>query len=135
MSESPLLGLDIGLHRTGVALSEGGTYAEPLTVLTATPPHPHTVLPKIIELIQKYHIRTLVVGLPYTEEDSPSSQALKVERLIEQLQERLTKAGLSLPIIRINEFHTTKDAARTFPDAPADAGAAALILQYHLDHA
>lgn len=135
MNRSPLLGLDIGLHRTGVALSENGQYAEPLTVLTATPPHAHTVLPKIIALVEQYKINTIVIGLPFTQDDAATTQAQKVERLIEQLQDLLANSNLTIPIERINEFHTTKDASREYPHASVDAGAAALILQYYLDHA
>jgi len=134
MSNSPLLGLDIGLHRTGVAFSETGVFAEPLTVLQSNPPHAHTVLPKIVTVVKEHHIQTLVIGLPHTEDNVDTIQAQKVERLIQQLEALLQKEGLIIPIVRINEYHTTKDAAHAYPGKPNDSAAAALILQYYLDH-
>ncbi|MBU6389231.1 Holliday junction resolvase RuvX [Patescibacteria group bacterium] len=130
---SPLLGLDLGFRRTGVAISENGLLARPLTVIRARPPHMQVVVEAVIQLVNEHKIATLVIGLPYTEDDRLTSQALKVERIISQIDSALAAQGMKPEIKRINEFHTSLDAAAIYPEAPLDAAAAALILQDYID--
>ncbi len=130
----PYLGLDIGLARTGVALSESGVLAQPLTVLEAKPPHMTGVVQEILKLIAEYEARTLVIGVPYSEDESSTSQALKVEQIISQIEAAIKEHGLEVEIVRSNEYHSTQDASVLYPHVASDAAAAALILQDQLDH-
>jgi putative transcription antitermination factor YqgF len=130
---SPLLGLDIGLKRTGVALSESGIIAQPLTVIEASPPHMGNVVTEVCRLIQEYGIRTLAVGLPYTAEDGVTAQSLKVEGILTQLEEALAELPEPPDVIRINEFASSLDAKEQYPHDPIDSAAAAIILQSYLD--
>lgn len=130
---SPLLGLDIGFKRTGVALSESGLLARPLTTLEAKPPHMHGIVQDIISLVKEHEAVTLVIGMPYREDDAPTEQSLKVDQVVTQLEDRLRETGLTVEIVRMNEFHSTRDAALLFPRDDPDAAAAALILQSYLD--
>jgi putative transcription antitermination factor YqgF len=130
---SPYLALDIGFKRTGVALSESGMIAQPLTVLEAKPPHMTGVVQDVITLVKEYEIATLVIGVPYSSEEAETTQALKVEQVILQIESALKDHALTVEIARINEFHSTRDAAIQYPTAPIDAGAAAIILQDFLD--
>ena len=130
---SPLLGLDIGLKRTGVALSESGIVAQPLTVIEAKPPHMENVISEIVALVSEYEVRTVVAGLPYTSEDGATAQALKVEQILTRLEEALAKLPDPPVIVRANEFHSSLDARERFPNDPIDSAAAAIILQSHLD--
>ena len=130
---SPYLALDIGFKRTGVALSESGMIATPLTVLEAKPPHMTNVVQDVMALIKEYDVATLVIGVPYSEEEAETSQALKVEQVIIQIETAIKEHGLSIEIERINEFHSTRDAALQYPSAQLDAAAAAIILQDFLD--
>jgi len=130
---SPILGLDIGLHRTGVALSESGLIAEPLTTIEWQLPHSHTLISSLLELIRRYTINTVVIGLPLSENNGTTNQAQKTAHLIQQLEAAIRKAGLHVEIITLNEFHSTQDAAVYFPDVDKDAAAAAVILQNYLE--
>lgn len=130
---SPLLGLDLGLKRTGVALSESGLLAQPIGVIEAKPPHMTGVVQEILGYIKKYEIATLVIGVPYTEDEATTSQALKVEQIITQIDDALHQENLLVTIERINEFHSTRDATALYPTTDADSAAAALILQDFLD--
>jgi putative transcription antitermination factor YqgF len=130
---SPMLGLDIGLHRTGVALSENGLIATPLATLTWQLPHSHALISQIIDLVRQYSINTIVVGLPYGEHDEETLQASKTTAIVQQLESALRKASLTAEIVTLNEFYTTQDASLYFPDADLDAAAAALILQDYLE--
>ena len=130
---SPLLGLDIGLKRTGVALSESGIISQPLTVIEAKPPHMTNVVQEIVRFVREYDIVTLVVGVPYTEDDSDTTQALKVEHIITQLEEALAVLPHPPVIERVNEAFSSIDAHELYPNTPIDSAAAALILQSYLD--
>jgi putative Holliday junction resolvase len=65
------LGIDYGLQRTGLALSdEGGMFATPLDVLETS-----SCEPKILKLIESESVQRLVVGLPLNMDDSIGPQA------------------------------------------------------------
>ena len=130
---SPYLGLDIGFKRTGVALSESGLIAQPLTVLEAKPPHMNGVVQEVLQLLKEHEIRTLVIGVPYDEDESQTSQALRVEQVINQIESGIKEQQLLVEIVRSNEYHSTQDAAALYPNTPDDAAVAALILQDTLD--
>jgi putative Holliday junction resolvase len=130
---SPLLGLDIGYKRTGVALSESGMLAHPLTVLEAKPPHMTNVVQEVIELLVKYEVRTLVIGLPLGENEELTSQALKTDHTTNQIEAAIASRKLPVEIVRVNEFHSSLDAQQLYPTVPLDAAAAAVILQDYLD--
>ena len=53
---SPILALDLGLKRTGLAISENGVIARPLGTIEAKPPHMTNVVEEIVS-----HIRTIRV--------------------------------------------------------------------------
>ena len=131
---SPLLALDIGFKRTGVALSESGIIAQPLGVIEAKVPHMTNVIDEVLLLIKEYDICTLVIGVPYGAEDEMTDQALRVENIITQIEDRITALQpTSLEIVRVNEYASTQDAAGQYPGAERDAAAAALILQDYID--
>ncbi len=130
---SPLLALDLGLARTGVALSESGIIAQPLVVIENRLPHLTNTVQEILSYVQEYAIQTLVIGVPYTQDEALTGQALKVEAIITQLEEALIKKGLTPEIVRVNEFYSSQDADRLFPTTPRDSAAAAIILQSYID--
>ena len=130
---SPLLGIDIGLQRTGVALSESGLIARPLKVIEADQPHMSKVLHALIDCVREYEIKTVVIGMPYTEEGSPTNQALKVEHIISAFKNLLSEENLPVEIEEVNEFYSTQEAKALFPDSELDAAAAAIILQEYIN--
>ncbi len=131
---SPFLALDFGTKRTGVALSISGILVEPLTTISWDPPHPAPLMEEIVRIIQRHEICTVIAGVPTNEDDTPTPQALKTVHLIELLQKSLTAHDLDIPVVRVNEYQSTQDAASLFPNADKDAGAAAVLLQDYLDN-
>ena len=130
---APYLALDIGLHRTGIALSESGHLARPLTTVSWKAPHATPMLEEVVTLCRHHDIQTIIVGLPLEEDGGVTDQALKTELIIEKLKALLDNAKYPIEIIRANEFHSTQDALHRFPNVDKDAAAAALILQDYLD--
>ena len=130
---SPLLGLDIGLHRTGVALSESGLLAQPTTVIEWNPAQLATHTDAIIKLVRQHEIQTLVIGLPLNEDGSPTPQSEKTEVVIAALRAGLAEAGIGVTIDTINEFQSSQDGELRFPGVERDAAAAAVILQEYLE--
>jgi len=131
---SPLLALDIGRKRTGVAISESGILSTPLTVLQADPPHMQRVVQEVVTLVREHETKTLVIGIPYSSEDALTEQAVRIEQVINRLEEQVM-ADVPWPVAieRINEFRTSQDAAELYPGVPGDSAAAALILQDYID--
>jgi putative Holliday junction resolvase len=131
-----LLGLDIGLARVGVAVSDpSGTVATPLTTLDgrtlAADPGP------LLRLAQDYQAEGIVVGLPLTLAGAEGPQAASVRSMAERLGERL-----GLPVTLWDERLTTRQARRSLDEAglsereakrAVDMVAASLILQSYLD--
>jgi putative transcription antitermination factor YqgF len=130
---SPLLGVDIGLKRTGIALSESGVIAQPLEVIEADPPHMTKVLHALVDRIKHHEIRTVVIGLPLTSDGEMTSQASKVTHLIGLLHAQLKEQNLDVDIEEVNEFYSTIEAASLYPGVEIDAASAALILQEYIN--
>lgn len=130
---NPLLGLDVGFKRTGVALSESGIIAQPLTFLEADPPHMVKVIHQIVDLVKHHEIKTIIAGLPYTEDGNITLQSGKVEHFLTHLSEALQKEALVVIIERVNEYYSTQEAQIGYPDAQLDAASAALILQEYIN--
>lgn len=117
-----ILGLDYGLKRVGISLSdEGGTFALPKAVLD----NDHTLIQKVEEIINTEKVGTIVIG--YTGDGSD------VEEGIKELMPKLTKPGIT--IIRQGEHASSMEAVRFqgFDKEKIDASAAAIILQRYLD--
>ena len=129
----PILALDLGTKRTGVAISEAGLLATPLATLASTAPHTQTLIQQVLDLIKEHQATTLVVGLPLMEDQSSTRQSSKTSLIIAQLEVALR--GLPHPptLEVANEYHTTTDGLLEFPDTNKDAAAAAVILESYLE--
>ena len=130
---SPYLGLDIGVHKTGVAVSESGIVAAPLGVIENKPPHRHELLRGVAGYVAEYGVRTIVIGLPFTGEDEATARSNAVEAVTAELRAHLAAAGLTPEIVTVNEFGSTRAAKAAHPDLDDNAAAAAIILQEYLD--
>ncbi len=149
MSAERLLGLDIGTHRIGVAVSdELQIIASPeTTILVAQREQGRDeAIRAIVTLVQRYEVHRVVVGLPRNMKGERGVQALWTEQFVASLRSVLKP--LKVYISLIDERLTTAQATRTFQGergvsrgAPRekegrttlDARAAALILQGYLD--
>lgn len=132
---SPYLGLDIGLHHTGTALSESGLVARPLEVIESKPPHQHALFKRIGELVREHDVRTLVIGMPYTADGDPTDQSEKTAKLVEQIREELGQQGFEPDIVLANEIGSSQDGQHQYPGLDDHLSAATLILQDYLDAA
>jgi len=129
-----LLGLDHGLKRIGIALSDAsGLVARELCVLQRQSKQEDFA--RLNALAQEHEARAFVVGIPHHEAPAGlHTQADTVRLWISRLAE--TSA---LPIIEWDEQLTSEDAKqlarhlRRPPQAPIDDLAARLILQSYLD--
>lgn len=125
----PVLGLDYGLARTGVAVSDATqTLARPLGIVqrAGTPGG----LDHLAALVDEHAVERIVVGLPLTLRGVRGEQAIATEVFVEELRSRV-----AVPVETYDERFTTTLAARTPSKAPEDALAAAHLLQGWLDRA
>ncbi len=131
---SPLLGIDLGQRRTGVALSLTGFLSSPLTTIEHNPPHLHSLFEHLTKIIKEHEVVTIVVGDPRSADGSENEQTKWVNTAVNQLSHHLEKT-ISWPLSfeRVDEYHSSLDAADLFPGVDKDSAAAALILQDYLE--
>jgi putative holliday junction resolvase len=131
-----LLGLDFGLRRIGVAVSDPlGLTAQPVLTLVRT--NPKQDLRSLGRLLRKYRCAAIVIGDPLHLSGDVSPQATKTRAFADSLRE-----AFSLPVHLWDERLTSAEAHRHLASAgrPAptrreviDQVAAVLILQSFLD--
>ncbi len=131
MGNAPILGLDYGERRIGIAVSDSGQrFAFPLKVLENTGTEP--VCQAISKLVLQHRAGAVVVGLPVREDGSFGPEAEKVALFAKQLER-----FLSVPVFLYDERYTTRIARRlrdeSIPSqrrgANLDAAAAAVMLE------
>ncbi len=130
---SPLLGLDIGLKRTGAALSPNGLDVQPLQTIAWELPHIHGLLASVSQLISSHGVATLVIGVPLSADGGETSQSERSSRVTTQLEQALATAFPHLSIVRVNEFASTQDGKVLYPHLDRDAAAACTILTSYLE--
>ncbi len=128
------MGLDVGDKRIGVANSDPlGILASPLTIINRN--NNETDIKAVVDIIKKYDVERVIVGLPISLDGSLGTQANKAQEFAGEL-----KRAVEIPIELRDERLTTvqaqrlvKDSRKTSKDTRYDAIAAALILQNYLD--
>lgn len=133
---SRTLALDVGDKRIGVAVSDPlGFTAEPLIVITRTA-SVKADLRSVEELLQRYDVSKIVVGMPVMLAGDEGIQAGKVREFVERLSRRLR-----IPVVTWDERLSTVEAERFLIKAGQsrskrkqviDKIAAAVILQSYL---
>jgi putative Holliday junction resolvase len=122
-----VLAIDHGAARAGCAISDPtGTIARPLGLIE--PPEPH----RIAELVAEHDADLVVVGLPVSLDGTEGQQAADARAFRDELA-----AIVDIPVDIYDERLTTRIAhtsARTGATAPADALAAAHLLETYLRH-
>jgi len=131
-----ILGVDYGEKRVGLALSDPlGITAQNLEVIENR--GDDALVRDLADRVKRHDARRVVLGLPRNMDGSAGPKARYVEALAQKLE-----AALGIPIIRIDERLTTRQAERVLIDADVsrakrkkvvDKMAAALILQSYLD--
>jgi len=128
-----ILGLDVGEKRIGVAISDPyGWTAQSLTTLNRQD------LDKLLELIEKYQVTNIVVGLPRNMNGTYGPQAESIKKFTQNLAKHIT-----VPINFWDERLTTVAAEKTLLEADVsrkkrkkvvDKVAAVFILQGYLEY-
>lgn len=135
MIRAPLLGIDHGIKRIGIAVSDRlWLTAREVTVISRTTRA--SDFEAISQLIAEHGAGALVVGMPHDElaADGDHTQADTVVLWIERLRE-----VIDMPIVTWDEQMTSEDAKRIArrmrrdPRAPIDDLAARVMLQSYLD--
>ncbi len=114
-SPERIIGLDVGTHRIGVAVSdELQIIASPEGTLHISQEINgiEVVIGEILALIQKYATRRVVVGLPRNMKGERGVQATWTEEFVGRL--KVACKSLNVYIFLIDEQLTTAQAARTF---------------------
>ncbi len=130
------MGLDVGSRTIGVAISdELGITAQGLKTIKRT--SFERDMEELLQIIQRYGVEKLVVGLPRNMDGTIGRQAEIIFRWIRSLKKKMT-----LPIVASDERLSTVGASRVLFEADLsrkkrkgviDKLAAVLILQGYLD--
>ena len=130
------MGLDIGDKRIGVSLSDPSrTLASPLTTITRG--SDEQAISNIMELVAKYQVDQIVVGLPYSLSGDIGSQACKVMEFKEKIA-----LSIAVDFVMQDERLSSVWANQKLREAGKrgsklksviDAAAATVILQSYLD--
>ena len=136
MTEPRVLGIDFGVRRHGLAVSDPlGYTAQPAGVVSRKGKDPG--LGEIAEVIEEKEVALIVVGLPFHMDGRPGDHHDEVLAFVGLLEERF-----GLPVRTIDERLTTVQAERALDQmglsrkkrkARVDQMAAQLILQAWLD--
>lgn len=129
-----LLGLDIGERRIGVAVSdEMGMIASPVATIDAR----GDVVAELRNLITKYAVPKMIVGLPISLSGREGPQAAEVrtvaDELAEALQIEIVYSDERLSSAVANQALISQGTRREKRKQHIDAMAAAVILQGYLD--
>lgn len=133
-----ILGLDVGSRTIGIALSDSlGIIAQGIETFRYKEDDFEAVIEHLDNLIRKYEIKTVVMGLPLHMNGDVSESALRVQELASEL-----KDNSNVKIEFIDERLTTVQVTRTLLEADVsrkkrktvvDKMAAVVILQTYLD--
>jgi putative Holliday junction resolvase len=136
VSNTRILGLDIGDSRIGVALSDPlGILASPLTIITRT--DEEADIEAIMALVRQHQVERIIAGLPLSMDSSLGKQAEKVKAFVRALC-RHTEVPVEFRDERLSTVSAKRlvqGVRKTHKQTRYDAMAAALILQAYLDEA
>ncbi|OGN92062.1 MAG: hypothetical protein A2Z75_05790 [Chloroflexi bacterium RBG_13_50_10] len=131
-----ILGLDVGDHRIGVAISDPEEIlARPLTTIIRE--NEQNAIDAIIQLVDQYDVKRIVVGLPYSLDGSVGKQATKVMDFVNRLSKgtdaKIETWDERLSTVAAERLLREADNKKADNRAKRDAAAAAFILQGYLD--
>lgn len=134
-SVKPLLALDVGESRIGVAVSESWVIATPLEPIMRGTLGRKATLSAVEQLLDFYKTDCVLLGLPLLESGEEGEQVEKTRAFARSLERRR-------PLIRVfytDERYSSSEAKeiignRSVPKGRLDSVAAAVFLQEYLDH-
>lgn len=128
-----IMGIDYGLRRTGIALSdESQCISVPLTSLKTEPEN--ILIFEIVKIIKLNNIKKIIVGTPLSLSGKYTTQTKKTIKFIKLLRGKIR--DMDIPVIGFDERLTTKIAEiykRDTRNKDIDAISASVILQNYLD--
>jgi len=139
-----ILGIDFGDSRVGIAVSDPfGWTAQAVETIKNKEGSINGPIQRIMELIEKYEVKRIVVGYPKNMNGTIGERAEKTEEFIKKMNNVLQKNKISgIDIIKWDERLSTVAANRTMTEAGVKASrkkglvdqiATVYILQGYLD--
>lgn len=135
-----VLGIDIGLKRTGLAMSdELGISVSILPNLQAR--NRATALEKLLSLVNEFEIAVIVIGLPEARTEHSKAIVSRVLGLEQALKTLVQEQGLALRIALVDETLSSKRAAQSLAQSGVsqkqrkiklDGAAAAIMVEHYL---
>ncbi|MFL2804330.1 MAG: Holliday junction resolvase RuvX [Dehalococcoidia bacterium] len=139
--QQPILALDVGESRIGIAISDPTkTLASPVKTIKTI-----NALNEIIECIDRNNASSILIGLPYLPSGLKGTQFKKTQTFIKEIS-----SYTKIPIITIDERFSTieakkkilesinlnksKRSKKTIPKDLIDSASATVILQSYLDN-
>lgn len=133
---SRLVGIDVGQKRTGIAQTD---LLQTISTPVGTFP-PDEVLQALRTIVSQSKVEKFIVGWPLTTDGKEGKATDMVQSFINQL----TQAFPDIPVIKVDERHTSNRAMELMVDAGVpkkkrrqkervDRIAAAVILQHYLE--
>lgn len=103
------LGIDYGIARTGIAITdELGITAQGLETITSNG-NDKIILKRLEELLNTYNIDTFVIGNPLNMDGTPSKRTAETESFIHKIKSRFN----NIEIVSVDERLTTVEAHKT----------------------
>lgn len=132
-----VLGIDVGLKRTGLALSdETGTAVRLLPNLHAN--SRQAALEKLLSLISEFAVEVVIIGKPDPNTTGSIAIAKRADGLKEALDEQLAQCGMKVTTHLCNEANTSKRGMESLVSANVpqkkrlqllDAASAAILVE------
>ena len=97
-----ILGIDYGESRTGFAITDGLNITVQGLETVYNNGSDKIILKKIDELLEKYEIDTIVIGMPYNMDGTISKRAEITEKFIHKLKCRYNKIKIEFIDERLN---------------------------------
>ena len=125
--QGDVIGLDLGMSRTGVArINTIARIAEPLPVIHMKE---GDIVEALVEIVRAHAASAVVVGLPRGLDGQTTTQTLWAQSILKELAE-----GLSVPVFSIDEAATTVQAEKIAGSNQAvDSVAAGIIAENFID--
>jgi len=120
--DGEIIGLDLGLKRTGVArLNTVARIAEPLKPIDMD----DGLVTKLSAVVAEHETQAIVAGMPRGLNGQETEQTAWAQKIVEEL-----RAAFEIPVFTIDEAATTKFAEeRAFKDQSIDSVAATIIVE------
>ncbi len=133
-----MMGLDIGERRIGVALCDAEEIlASPHSIIIRETDE--AAIEKIDGMVKLYNIKRIVIGVPYSLNNTSTDQTVKTKSFINKIEKVLDGIDIALQDERLTTVEAQKliqshGSKRSKKKVHIDDAVASLILQCYLDY-